>query len=78
MEKDTSIEEFADAAVEILRGAHHSDLEPFDAYAARMKGEMVKQLQAYRTRLTHGYQLLLEELGKEKAPSPRALGMIRP
>ncbi len=81
MEKDKAIDEFADAAVEILRGSYRSELEPFEAYAARLKGEMVKHLHEYRHRLTHGYEVLLEELSKEKAP-PRTShgrsGTIRP
>lgn len=74
------IEEFADAAVEMLRGSHHSELEPFEAYAARLKGEMVKHLADYRRRLSRGYQVLLDELSKEKAPPSSAgpSGMIRP
>ncbi len=72
-----TIEEFADAAIEVLRENHHSELEPFEAYAARLKCEMVQSLETYSTRLMHGYEVLLEELGKDK-PSAGPSRMIRP
>lgn len=59
------IEQFADCAVEMLRESHHSDLEPFESYAARIKGQMVQQLEEYRGRLMHGYEVLLEEIARE-------------
>ncbi len=71
------MEEFADATIEVLRENHHSSLEPFEAYAARLKGEMVKSLETYSTRLMHGYKVLLDELNKQKGPSNPS-GMIRP
>lgn len=77
---DQAVAEFADFAVEMLREGHHSELEPFEAYAARLRGEMIKQLEGYRERLAHGYEVLLKELAREKSTAsqqPPPPGTIR-
>ena len=65
VEEADAIDQFAGFAVEMLRDSHHSDLESFEVYAARIKGQMVRQLEDYRSRLTHGYRVLLDELARE-------------
>jgi hypothetical protein len=64
---DHAIEDFAHAAVELLRDDYHSQLEPFDVYAKRIEGDMIRQLEEYKNRLTHGYEVILRELAKSPA-----------
>ncbi|MDP1834862.1 MAG: hypothetical protein Q8K75_02940 [Chlamydiales bacterium] len=63
---EKSIEEFADVTVELLRGDYHSSLEPFEAYSARIKLELVNQMETYQERLLKGYEVLLRELAQPK------------
>ncbi len=60
------IDEITELVVESLRQDYHNDLEPFEAYAARIRGRLATNLRDLRTRFNRGYHVLLEELDREK------------
>lgn len=57
-----SIEDFADLVVESLKESYHSDLEPFESYAQKVKLQIAKDVDVFRQRFVRGYEVLLEEL----------------
>ena len=75
-----SVDELAEAIVEEEREAFHSDLEPFEAYAQRVKAQLHTDMNEFRERFTSGYEVLLNEIVKEgegsskdESPPPGAI-----
>lgn len=63
---DQAIDDLAGLVAESLRSDFHSDLEPFEVYASRVKGRIIADINLFRKRFHHGYQVLMEELTREK------------
>ena len=64
-ELEQSIENLADAVVENLKGEHHSEYEPFEAYANKVRMHIYDNIHEFRHRFVRGYEVLLEEVGRE-------------
>jgi hypothetical protein len=71
--KDDPIYNFQDECFDLMleeeRPAHQGKLESFEAYAARKKAEMHKELDDYNQQLINGYELIIKKLkSKEETP----------
>lgn len=75
-ELEQSIENLADAVVENLKGEHLSEYEPFEAYANKVRMHIYDNIHEFRHRFVRGYEVLLEEVGKEKKESD--INQIKP
>ena len=77
---EKAIDELVDLVSEHMRDHPRSQLEPFEAYAARIKAKIHADMKTFRTRFTKGYHALLKELEKEypKHEGPSGPGAIRP
>lgn len=64
---DKCIEELADMIIEDAKGHHHSELEPFESYAARVRAKIHSNMEEFRGRFAKGYKLLVEELEKNSS-----------
>lgn len=53
---------FAEMALETQLKDYYNPMESVDAYSARLKNQLKKQLGGYQDRLTRGYQVLLDEI----------------
>lgn len=69
-EADVEFKKAADNLVDVvidnIKEGYKSDLEPFEAYAERVRAEMYSNIDDFRTRFLNGYHVILEELAKEK------------
>ena len=63
---EQAIDDLADLVIENLEGSYHSDLEPFEAYASRVRARIYADVNQFRQRFHHGYHVLLDEVGKKK------------
>lgn len=79
-----AVDEFAEAIVEDLKEGYHSDLEPFEAYAQRVRAEIHSNMDDFRNRFLQGYEVLLNELSmqytkasesEEEQPPPGAIAL---
>lgn len=61
---EQAIDDLADLVVENLQSSYRSDLEPFEAYAARVRSRVYDDVTLFRQRFHHGYQVLMEEIKK--------------
>lgn len=61
---EQEIDDLADLVVENLQSSYRSDLEPFEAYAARVRARVYDDVSLFRQRFHHGYQVLMEEIKK--------------
>ena len=75
-----SVDELAHAIVEEEREAFQSELEPFEAYAQRVKSQLHTDMNEFRERFTNGYEVLLNEIVEESEgiqdDEPRPPGAI--
>ncbi len=62
---DKAAEDFAEVVVNSFRENYHSEMEPFEAYAARIKAKIYDDITEFRSRFAKGYHVLLDELGKK-------------
>jgi hypothetical protein len=69
-----SVDELTEAIVEDLRDRYHSDLEPFEIYANRVRQQVCDNLQDFRDRFLQGYSVLLDELEKESTDQENKSG----
>lgn len=65
-EQERAIDDLAEYVIESLRGEFHSELEPFEAYAARLRKSIVADVRLFRQRFHRGYHVLMTELAREK------------
>lgn len=59
-------DEMIDLIIERQRSTYKSDLEPFDAYKGRIKEQYKQWWNDYFTKLSHGYQVILDVINHEK------------
>lgn len=57
-----SVEEFSEVVLESLKTQYHSELEPFENYAQKVKMQVAKDVDDFRRRFVRGYHVLLEEV----------------
>lgn len=65
-ELEQSIANLADIVIEDLKGEHHSEYESFELYAQKVRLHIYDNIHEFRHRFVHGYEVLLEEIIKEK------------
>lgn len=63
-EDDQALDEMLEWMVQCMKQQHHSKLEPFEQYAARIKQQMHGDLKKFKTRFKRGYNILIEEIKK--------------
>lgn len=76
-----AVNELTEAVVENLEEETKKTIEPFEAYAKRIRGKVHSNLNEFRTRFNRGYHVLIDELNKEqKKPTdePPGKNMIKP
>jgi DNA-binding ferritin-like protein len=66
---EESVDGLAEAVVEQLKERSINMLEPFDAYAEKMRSKIHTNNKEFRKRFVQGYQVLLKELAKESEHS---------
>src|SRR5262249_40935147 len=66
-EFEQAINDYLDVAVELERAAYKSDIEPFEAYAAKLRERLGDSLRQFQRTYSHGYRLLIDELKKKKS-----------
>jgi hypothetical protein len=64
-EHEQAIDDLADLVVENMQHAHNRDLEPFEAYASRVRARVYADIQLFRQRFHHGYHVLMDEMTKK-------------
>ena len=72
---------FTEAVVENLEEEHKMTIEPFEAYAQKIRSKVHSNLNEFRTRFNRGYHVLIDEIAKEqKKPSDEDPGkrIIKP
>ena len=57
-----AIDGLTEAMVNDLEKDYHSELEPFEAYATRIRVQIHSNLEEFRDRFLKGYEVLLNEL----------------
>lgn len=77
-EFEKSIDEIADALLEGEEENYDSELEPFEAYANRMRTEIHENMEEFRDRFLKGYELLLKELAQQYTGMAEAEGRLPP
>jgi len=60
------IEDFAETLIESLKQHYQSPLEPFEAYAERIKLQFQDNQAEFRKRFSHGYEVLMKEINQAK------------
>jgi len=63
---DASIEELANSVIELEKQEYHSDLEPFELHAKKRRQQLHDYFYNFKKTFSHGYQVLFEEIEKEK------------
>jgi iron-sulfur cluster repair protein YtfE (RIC family) len=61
-ESERGIQEFADLFVESMRDQYKKELEPFEVYAQKIRSQLHENIDEFRARIAHGYDILLQEL----------------
>lgn len=61
---EQAIDDLADLVVESFQDSYRSELEPFEAYAARVRARVYADVTLFRQRFHHGYHVLMDELSK--------------
>ena len=65
-ELEQSIENLADVVIENLKSGPSPDYEPFEAYAQKVRVHIYENIHEFKHRFVRGYEVLLEEIQKEK------------
>ena len=65
-EKGKDIHILADAWVETLRDDYLSELEPFEAYAERMKQKFIRNMNELKSSFQKGYNIIINKLKEQK------------
>lgn len=75
-----SVDQLTNAIVEDLQENYHNDMEPFEAYAQRVRAQIHENMDDFRSRFLQGYEVILNELAlqyssksDEQEPPPGAL-----
>ncbi len=63
---DDAVKELADVIEDSLKEDYHSDLEPFEVYAQKVRANIYKTMEEFQARFVNGYEILLKEIEKEK------------
>lgn len=63
-EFEKSVEDLTSAIVEDLEADYQSELEPFEAYANRIRHQVHENLETFKDRFLHGYDVLIEEINQ--------------
>ena len=66
VEFKNAADNLVDAVIDNIKEGYKSDLEPFEAYAERVRAEMYSNIDDFRLRFLNGYHVILKELAKEK------------
>ncbi len=65
-ELEQSIENLADLVIENLKSGPHPEYEPFEVYSQKVRMHIYENIHEFRQRFVHGYEVLLEEIIKER------------
>ena len=65
VEFQKSVKDLTEAIVEDLEAGYQSELEPFEAYANRIRHQVHENLEQFRDRFLQGYDVLIEEIRKQ-------------
>lgn len=57
-----SVDDLTDVILEDMKNDYHNDLEPFDAYAQRIRAQVHENMEDFRNRFLEGYEVLLQEI----------------
>ena len=60
-EFEKMLDDFAQCVVSQEKALYHSDLEPFESYAVKLKALLKHNVKEFRVKFMRGYTLLLEE-----------------
>jgi hypothetical protein len=60
-----AIDRLADIIIEGARDEYQSELEPFDAYSAKLRLQIRDNMSQFRTRFMRGYEVIIAELKKK-------------
>jgi tetratricopeptide (TPR) repeat protein len=63
-ELEEAINDYLDAAVELEKDDYNSDIEPFQAYASRLRSQLAAGLLQFQQNYAHGYRVLVDEVHK--------------
>lgn len=63
-EFEKSVEDLTTAIVEDLEADYQSELEPFEAYANRIRHQVHENLEKFKDRFMHGYDVLIAEINE--------------
>ena len=64
-----SVDALTEVIIEDLKEEYHNDLEPFDAYAQRVRAQVHANMEDFRDRFLEGYEVLLQELVSQQVKS---------
>lgn len=70
---EPAVKEFAETLIESLKENYDSKLEPFEVYAAKVRGHIYGNAKSFKKRFAKGYQILLSELEKKSPPDSTAI-----
>ncbi|MCB1213706.1 MAG: hypothetical protein KDK40_05330 [Chlamydiia bacterium] len=62
---EATLESLADLVVLEAKESYHSELEPFDSYARRLRARMISEFKTFRQRFANGYKVLYEGIRRE-------------
>lgn len=63
---EESVEEMCDMVLDSIREGYQSPLEPWEIYEEKKRMQIKENFAKHRERVTHGFQLILEEMTKKK------------
>lgn len=70
---EPAVKEFAETIIESLKENYDNKLEPFEVYAAKVRGHIYGNAKSFKKRFAKGYQVLLSELEKKSPPDSTAI-----
>lgn len=59
-----AVKEFAETLIESLKDNYNSKLEPFEAYAQKIRSHIFANAKSFKKRFSKGYEILLKEVEK--------------
>lgn len=62
---EKSVDQLTDAILEDLKAGYKSELEPFEAYSARVRAQIHENMDDFRDRFLQGYEILIQEIAKQ-------------
>lgn len=64
---EKSVDKLVEAIAEDVKEGYQSDLEPFEGYVQKVRAEVHSNMEEFRNRFLHGYEVLLKEISSQSA-----------